>query len=60
MEDAAELDERRAALLAKKKEIEMQKRTKAFQRALPLPSKLNLEYKKRGASSTNMAKVRKA
>uniref|UniRef100_A0A914GQH6 Uncharacterized protein n=1 Tax=Globodera rostochiensis TaxID=31243 RepID=A0A914GQH6_GLORO len=56
-EDAAELDERRAALLAKKKELELQKRTRVFQRGLPLPSKLNPDCKKRGASVTEMAKA---
>lgn len=56
-EDAAVMDERRAALLAKKKQLELQKRTRVFQRQLPLPSKLNAEYKKPGAAGSEMAKV---
>ncbi|KAL3111728.1 hypothetical protein niasHT_011015 [Heterodera trifolii] len=57
VEDAAELDERRAAFLAKKKELELQKRTRVFQRGLPLPAKLNPDYKKKSASTTETAKA---
>ena len=57
MEDAAEMEERRQALLTKKKELELQKRTQAVQRQLPLPTKLNPEYKKRGAAAGELQKV---
>ena len=57
VEDAAEMEERRAALLAKRRELEMQKRTQAFQRNLPLPLKLNPDYKQSGAAKSDMQKA---
>uniref|UniRef100_A0A914KND9 Cell division cycle 5-like protein n=2 Tax=Meloidogyne TaxID=189290 RepID=A0A914KND9_MELIC len=57
IEDAAELEKRRQAIAEKKKALELEKRTKAFQRQLPLPSKLNIEYKKRGAGGTDLHKA---
>ncbi|KAL7074159.1 hypothetical protein ACQ4LE_006313 [Meloidogyne hapla] len=57
IEDAAELEKRRQAIAEKKKALELEKRTKAFQRQLPLPSKLNPEYKKRGAGATDLHKA---
>nr|CAD2172300.1 unnamed protein product [Meloidogyne enterolobii] len=56
IEDAAELEKHRQAIAEKKKAFELEKRTKAFQRQLPLPSKLNIEYKKRGAGGTDLHK----
>nr|CAD2196076.1 unnamed protein product [Meloidogyne enterolobii] len=56
IEDAAKLEKRRQAIAEKKKALELEKRTKAFQRQLPLPSKLNIEYKKRGAGGTDLHK----
>uniref|UniRef100_A0A915LLT7 Pre-mRNA splicing factor component Cdc5p/Cef1 C-terminal domain-containing protein n=1 Tax=Meloidogyne javanica TaxID=6303 RepID=A0A915LLT7_MELJA len=57
IEDAAELEKRRQAIAEKKKALELEKRTRAFQRQLPLPSKLNIEYKKRGAGGTDLHKT---
>lgn len=51
VEDAAELDERRTALLTRKRELNLQKRTQAYQRKLPIPSKLNPDYRKKGAAA---------
>jgi hypothetical protein len=45
VEDAADIDERRAQLLSKQKELQFKKRTAVMQRDLPRPSKLNSEYK---------------
>ncbi|KAH7722287.1 hypothetical protein AAVH_10144 [Aphelenchoides avenae] len=55
--DAAELDERRQQLLAKKREAEMKKRSQPMQRALPIPSKLNESYKKRSQAPTELGKA---
>lgn len=55
--DAAELDERRQQLLAKKREAEMKKRSQPMQRSLPIPSKLNESYKKRSQAPTEHGKV---
>nr|CAD2172301.1 unnamed protein product [Meloidogyne enterolobii]CAD2172302.1 unnamed protein product [Meloidogyne enterolobii] len=58
IEDAAELEKHRQAIAEKKKAFELEKRTKAFQRQLPLPSKLNIEYKKRGAELEMLSEAR--
>jgi hypothetical protein len=57
VEDAAERDERRAQLLAKKQEQELKKRTHVVQRNLPIPSKPNEQYKKRSTVQSDLAKV---
>lgn len=57
IEDAKDIDERRAKLIAKQKELQLLKRTSVIQRHLPLPTKLNSEYKVRSNVDTELSKA---
>jgi pre-mRNA-splicing factor CDC5/CEF1 len=56
-DDAADIDDRKAKRIAKKKEFELKKRSQPIQRALPIPKKINESYKKRSAATTDEAKA---
>ena len=47
VEDASEIDAKKAVLLEKKKQKELAARTEVFRRNLPKPSKLNEAFFKR-------------
>lgn len=57
VEDAAEVKERRAKLEQRRQQKERLLRTQAFQRELPLPTKLNDQYIRRPAASNDLVNV---
>ncbi|KAI6225702.1 hypothetical protein M3Y95_00725000 [Aphelenchoides besseyi] len=57
VEDAAELKERRSKLEQLRQEKERRLRTQVFQRALPIPSKVNYDYDKKSKANTDLTRA---
>lgn len=57
IEDADEVKQRRAKIEKRRLEKERSFRTQAFQRGLPIPSKLNDQYYKRSLSANDLTNV---